>query len=138
MKLNIKQHAAQDTAVIDLLDGQGEPLMTDDDPPLPVTATIYGPGSKQHANAVARSQARHIKANRERKGREATPEEKTAHQAELLADVTLSLNNLEYGELQGREMHVAVYSDTSLGFIAERINRCSIDWSVFTKPSSKS
>lgn len=146
MKLNIKSRAAADTATIDLLDGQGEPLMTDaadGAEPQPVTVTLYGPGSKQHAAAVAASQARAIKFKRDNKGREPTPEERTAEQARLLADVTVGFGNLTYAddsgrELEGRELSLAVYGDTTLGFIAERVNRASVDWSVFTKPSSKS
>ncbi|MDR7331765.1 hypothetical protein [Roseateles asaccharophilus] len=145
MKLNIKTRAAADTATIDLLDGQGEPLMTeaaDGAEPQPVTVTLYGPGSKQHAAAVAASQTRALKFKRDNKGREPTPEERTAEQARLLADVTVGFGNLAYAddsgrELEGRELALAVYGDTTLGFIAERVNRASVDWSVFTKPSSR-
>lgn len=145
MKLNIKSRAAADYATIALFDGQGEPLMTEEaegTEPQPVTVTLYGPGSKQHAAAVAASQARGVKFKRDNKGREPTPEERTAEQARLLADVTVGFGNLAYAddtgrELEGRELALAVYGDTTLGFIAERVNRSSVDWSVFTKPSSR-
>lgn len=146
MKLNIKTRAAAETATIELLDGQGEPLMTeaaDGAEPEPVTVTLYGPGSKQHAAAVAASQARAVQFKRDNKGREPTAEQRVAEQAKLLADVTVGFGNLTYTddagrELEGRELALAVYGDTTLGFITDRVNRASVDWSVFTKPSSKS
>lgn len=145
MKLNIKTRAAADTATIDLLDGQGEPLMTeavDGAEPQPVTVTLYGPGSKQHAAAVAAHQARAAQFKRDNKGREPSPEQRSAEQARLLADVTVGFGNLTYAddtgrELEGRELALGVYGDSALGFIAERVNRASVDWAVFTKPSSK-
>lgn len=142
-KFNIKTKAAADTATVELLDAHGEPMMTDDEPPQPVTATIYGPGSKQQADAIARHRARQLRAQKDRKGRELTADERRAAEAELLADVTVSLNNLTYvddagNEPAGRELLVAVYGDSQLGYIADQINRKSNDWSVFTKASPKS
>lgn len=134
--INLKNFAAADTAEIELLDGQRSPLLTQDGKP--VTVTVYGPGSKQMAAAIARSQARQAKLQRIRKGREATPEERTAEAAELLADITVSMAGIEYDGLQGREMFTAIYNDTTLGFIFEQVNRASVDWANFTTPSSKS
>jgi hypothetical protein len=142
-KLNLKKIAAADTAIIELLDGHGQRLMTEGTEPQPVTVTIYGPGSKQQAEAVARHRQRSIKARAQNKGREPTADEERASQAVLLADITASSSGLDYGEegaptLTGRELYLAVYGDAQLGFIADQINRKSVDWSVFTKPSSTS
>lgn len=134
--VNLKSYAAADTAEIELLDGQRAPMLTPEKEP--VTVTVYGPGSKQMAAAIARSQARQAKLQRIRKGREATPEERTAETAELLADITVSMSGIEYEGLQGREMFTAIYNDTTLGFVTEQVNRASVDWANFTTPSSKS
>lgn len=135
-KLNIKALAAADTTDLQLLDAHGNALTTEDG--LPVTATIFGPGSKAYAAAQARNQNRAI--NRlKAKGKSAvTPEQEAAETAEFLSSITQSLNNLDYDGLQGRELIAAVYGDPTLGYLAEQVNKACASWANFTKASSNS
>jgi len=101
-----------------------------------VAVTLFGPGSKQYAKAQARQQNA-LMDKLKRKGKmEQTDEQKRAENAEFFADITESFENLEYDELTGRALATAVYSDVTIGFIADQVTAYVSDWSNFTKVST--
>jgi hypothetical protein len=65
----------------------------------------------------------------------ATAEERVAETAEDLAELTISFEGLSCGDLQGKELFHAVYSDPALGFITKQVTKHLADWGNF-KPGS--
>lgn len=136
MPINIKSHAVADTAVLHLNDETGEKLYDDGEP---VTVEVYGPGSKVYLKAQSENEDRLINRMATGKSKQVdSPEAKARRQAEFLADTTVKFNGLGYEELQGREMHVAIYGDSTIGFIAKQVREFQADWANFTKGSTKS
>lgn len=129
--MDVRSLAVSQTGVLELRDANDELLQG-------VTVTVYGPGSKQYAAAQSKSQNRMIDTLKKKGKTEQTPEKKAAETAEFLADVTVSFNGLEYDGMEGRELALAVYSDISVGFIADQVAKFVGDWSNFGKPATTS
>ncbi len=127
--MDIRSKAVSQTSVLELRDANDELMQG-------VTVTVYGPGSKQYAAAQARQSNRMIDALKKKGKTEQTAAQKAAETAEFLADVTFEFNGLEYDALTGRELALAVYSDTSIGFIADQVAKHCGDWSNFSKVSA--
>lgn len=136
MALNIKSRAVADTGVLHLSDETGEKMYDGDQP---VTVEVYGPGSKVYQKAQSENEDRLINRMATGKSKQVdSPEAKARRQAEFLADTTVSFNGMCYDDLQGREMHVAIYGDSSIGFIAKQVREFQADWANFSKGSAKS
>ena len=136
MTLNLKTLAASETGVLELRNGDDTPLLQDNG--LPCTVTVYGPGSKAFAAAKAAQQNRLIAKLQRRGGAEESPEAKAKNDADFLASITVAMDGVDYDGLTGRELFHAVYSDPSIGFIAEQVAKFSGDWANFSKGSAKS
>lgn len=131
---DIRKFAVEQTGRLHLRDAAEELMYTPDG--LPMAVNVYGPGSKQYARAAAAQQNRMVD-KLKRKGKASnTAEQNAAETAEFLADCTASFENVSYDNLTGRELAVAVYSDTEIGFIADQVAKHLGDWSNFTKPST--
>lgn len=135
MNLNLKTLAAKDTDTFQLRNGDDELLMAGDQR---VTATVYGPGSKEYQKATAKATSRAIERMKKRGKVDQSAEDRLAESAGHLADITHSFEGLDYEGLTGRELAIAIYSDPQLGFIAEQVNKHSADWANFTKGSQAS
>lgn len=131
--MDIRSKSANETARMVVRDPSGD-VMRDDKGE--VAIIVYGPASKRHANAMAARSNRAIDMIKRRGKTEQTAEQKIAENAEFLADCTAAFENLEYGDLTGRDLAIAVYSDQSLGFIADQVAEFIGDWSNFTKSST--
>ena len=127
--MDIRTKAVSPTNVLELRDANDELLQG-------VTVTVYGPGSKQYAAAQARQSNRMIDSLKKKGKTDQSAAQKAAETAEFLADVTVEFNGLEYDALTGRELALAVYSDTSIGFIADQVAKFCGDWSNFGKVSA--
>jgi hypothetical protein len=128
--LNIRTRAVAETLTFDLLDADDAPLL--DEGGKAITCTIYGPGSKRFQGATQRKTDGLI--GKMVKGKTPKADEQHRAQAEFLADITESID-LGYDDLLGREKLVAIYSDTSIGFIADQVSRKVGDWSNFKRGS---
>lgn len=134
---DIKRFGVEETSVVALLGADDAPLVGDDSKPL--TITVYGPGSKPYVQATTAQQNRMIDRLKRKGKSDLTAEEKTREQAEFLASCTKAFSpNIEYDDLKDEALFKAVYSDASLGFIAEQVGKAIIDWAVFTKGSPTS
>lgn len=131
--MDIRTKAVQATSRIHLRDAADELMTTADGKE--VAVTIYGPGSKQYAKAQAAQQNRMIDKMKRKGKSEQTAEQKAAEAAEFLTDCTESFENLEYDDLVGKALAHAVYSDITIGFIADQVAKHMGEWSNFTKPS---
>lgn len=137
---DITQKRALDTATIELVEGDGSPLL--DDKGNRLSVTVYGPGSKQWQQAEAESNRRRaIKLQNAGKNKLAAALEDAAEdQVVFLTAITISFNGWEFPAPEGKwksekDMFRAAYSDDALGFIRNHIHREANDWTVFTKGS---
>lgn len=131
--MDIRTKAVSLTGKLHLRDASDE-LMFDNGKPVEVN--VYGPGSKQYAKASAAQQNRMMVLLKRKGSVDQTAEQKRSENAEFLADCTESFENLSYDALVGREMAVAVYSDVTIGFIADQVAKFIGDWSNFSTPSA--
>lgn len=133
---DIRKHAVGETSVIALLGADDAPLLGDDGKPQ--TVTVYGPGSKPYAKAQAAQSNRMVDRLRKKGKTDQSAEDKAREQAEFLAGCTKEMSpNIEYDGLTGEALFKAVYSDVSIGFIAEQVAKHLGDWANFTKGSTK-
>jgi hypothetical protein len=130
---DIRKFAVSPTSRLELLGPDDLPLLTEDG--LPMAVNLYGPGSKENQRAQTKKSNALVERLR-RKGKvEQTPEQLVAENAEYLADITESFENVTYGDKTGRDLAIAIYSDPSIGFIADQAAKHIGDWANFSKPS---
>lgn len=129
---------AEETGTLELLNGQDEALV--DDKGKRLSITLYGPGSKQYANAQAKRNNRTVERLRKKGKSDLSAEEQAAETAEFLAACTVSFNGWEYTPAKDRgekEHFKAAYADPSLGFIRDQVSEFIGDWANFTGSSPK-
>lgn len=130
-----KKFAVEETGVLELRDAGDEPMIGEDKKPM--TITVFGPGSKQYAKAQAAQQNRMIDKLKKKGKTEETADEKAKEQAEFLSGCTKEFSsNITVEQLKGDALFKAVYSDRTIGFVAEQVGRFLNDWSSFKKLSS--
>lgn len=133
---DIRQFAVVPTSKLHLRDANDELMYADAGKSLPICVNLYGPGSKPYAQAQA-AQNNRIMDKLKRKGKsDQNAEQRAAESAEFLSDCTESFENLEYESLTNRALAMAVYSDSSIGFIADQVAKHIGDWANFSKPST--
>lgn len=133
MDIRTKFSVAQ-TARLHLRDAGDELMYTDDGKEIAVN--VYGPGSKHYARAQAAQQNRLLDKLKRKGKADQTAEQKAAEASEFLSDCTENFENLEYDALQGDALAKAVYSDLSIGFIADQVAKFLVDWANFKKVST--
>lgn len=131
---DISKLAVSATSIIDLEDPNGEPLTNDKGDVLSVT--VYGPGSKQYQKASG-VRNRAILEYVRKGGKKMKDDEQRELDADFLASCTVSFNNFAYKDLTGYEMFKHAYLDSSIGFIAEQVQKAIGDWANFTQGSNK-
>jgi len=141
--VDITKYAVSETSTLHLKDAAGNLLFEKDaegrdDPSKPVEVELYGPGSKEHAQANAKRSSRNIQRLRKKGNMELSADDMATEGAEYLAAITKGFNNLEYPGKTGVEMFKAVYSNRQLGFIADQVQEHIGDWENFTKGSATS
>ena len=131
---DISKLAVSATSTIELEDPNGESLVNDNGETLSVT--VYGPGSKQYQKASG-IRNRAVLDYVRKGGKKMKDDEQRELDADFLASCTVSFNNFSYKEFTGVEMFKHAYLDSSIGFIAEQVQKAIGDWSNFTQGSSK-
>lgn len=115
-------------------DEDGEPVK------IPVTATVYGPGSVEHAKATAWRNSQQMQKLRKKGKFELSADETLELNAEYLARVTKEFSpNFRYsaaGGATGHDLHKAVFMNRKLGFIADQFGEKLGDWENFSKGSA--
>lgn len=135
--MDIKQFAVEETGVLHLRGPNDEPLFGDDK--LPMTVTVFGPGSKTYAKAQAARNNRMIDKLKKKGKTDTSAEEAAREQAEFLAECTREFSsNIQYDDLnlKGEALFRAVYADNSIGFVAEQVGRHLGEWGNFSKGST--
>ncbi len=131
---DIRKFSVAATGRLALRDASDEPMLTDDGKEIAVN--VFGPGSKQYAKAQAAQQNRMLDKLKRKGKSDQTAEQKSAEAAEFLSDCTESWENLDYDGLTGTALSKAVYSDQTIGFIADQVAKFIGDWSSFKKVST--
>lgn len=135
MPLNIATKRVAEVSDLPVKNANGAPLK--DENGNPVTATVFGPGTKiwQTADALMRRKA--IKRSREANGKyEASIDNETEDKIEFLIAITKRFNNLEVEGVHGDKPVVeAVYNDPLLGFIVDHMTTDTKNWENFMKAS---
>lgn len=135
--MDIRKFAVNETGVLALRDASDEPMLGEDS--LPMTITLFGPGSKQFGKAQAAQSNRMIDKLKRKGKTDESAEEKAREQAEFLAGCTSEFSsNIAVDDLKGDALYRAVYADKTIGFVAEQAGRFLQDWSNFKKPSTTS
>lgn len=130
--MDIRSIGVRETGTIHIRDASGTPLYDGDKP---VTITVYGPGSKHYQRATAARQARLLE-RLQRAGKQKVADDDMAdEQPKFLADCTHQMSGVELGEKSGYELFVAVYSEPSIGFIADQVAAFVGEWGNFTPAS---
>jgi hypothetical protein len=133
--MDIRKIAVEETSILHLLDAGDTPLFDGKDKP--VTVTLCGPGSKTYAKAQAARNNRVMEKLRKKGKADQTADQIAAENAEFLSACTIGMDNIEYDKLTGDALFKAVYSDISIGFIAEQVGKHLGDWANFTKAAPK-
>lgn len=140
MAFDITKKRALETAQIDLVNGDGSPLLDDDGNQLAVT--VHGPASKVWQAANAERGRKRAERMRKNGGKvEAALDNAKEDQVEFLTRITVSFDGWSYPtETKGADaaMFRAAYEDEGLGFIRDHVYAEANDWSAFTKGSARS
>lgn len=127
---NVSQFEAADTAVLDVIAANGQPLLFNGEP---VQIVMYGPGSEQDLKAQTEIE----RANSERmmqslRGKTAKDEiaERRAAQIKKLIAVTKEVRNFPV-----EDGPAGIYGNTKLGYITNQAIKFQQDWANFL-PSS--
>lgn len=137
---DITKKRVSETAMIELTDGDGAPLL--DDAGNRLAVTLCGPGSKtwQQADAErSRRQAARAEKN-PRKIASAIADHRREDEIDFLVSITVSFDGWHYpGEFASqKDMFRAAYSDDSIGFIRDQLSKEGNDWSAFAARSTAS
>ena len=135
MAVNILTKRVADVSDLPVKNPDGSPMV--DDAGNPVTATVFGPGTKvwQVADAARRRKA--VKRTREANGKfEAAFDNEDEDTVEFLCTITKRFNNLEYPDVQGdKETVRAVFTEPLLGFIRDHMEADTKSWENFMQAS---
>lgn len=132
--MDIRKLALVDTATLHLLNANDDPIYADEKMEKPALVHLYGPGSKQFAAAEARNSRRIM----ESMGKRGKKLDQAELRVDFLVSVTAGFENIDYDKLQGEALYRAVYSDTTLRFIADQVYNFVHDSANFTNSSPKS
>lgn len=133
MAINILEYRVSDVSDLPVKKADGSPLLDENNKP--VTATVFGPGTKIWQVANATMQRKSIKRTREANGKwEASVDHSDEDEIEFLCAITKRFNGLEVPGVQGdKETVRAVYSEPLLGFIRDHMKADTKNWENFMK-----
>lgn len=133
--MDIRQLAVEETAILHLRNASDELAYADEEKKKPIQIVLYGPGSKTFRAAQAKQSARIMERLRRKNKKDLSPDEEAEERAAFLSACTKSFENIVFDELKGDALFKAVYTEPSLGFIADQVNAYLGDWGNFTKSS---
>lgn len=137
---SLKKYALAQTSVLHLRDGNDELMYADGadgkpDQSKPMRVRLFGPGTKQHAAAKAAAGNRAMDRFKKKGKSDISAEDQVKETARFLVACTDAMENIEYEGLSGEAMYEAIYSDLSLIFIPQQIDKYLGDTANFTGPS---
>jgi len=134
--MDIKKFAVEPTVRLHLRDASDELMYADKEKTKEMAVNLYGPGSKQYERAQSNQSNRMVDKLKRKGNANQTAEQKREENAEFLTACTAGFENVEYEKLEGEFLAKAIYTDISIGFIADQVAKTLGDWSNFTKRST--
>lgn len=138
---SLTKHELTDVSVLHLRDAEDELMYADGpdgpDPNKPQRIHLYGPGTKQFARATAERNNRMLD-RMQRKGKmKMTAEEAIQDRADFVAAVTRSFENIDsdHGH-KDADLHMEIYLNPKLGYIAEQAEAHARNTANFKPPST--
>ena len=129
---SLKKYSLTETATLHLQDPDGELMYLDDKMTLPVQLHLYGIGSKQYQMAERKRQDALASKFKRYKNRTIPTEELEELRVDFLVRCVAGSDNIELDGQKGEELYRAVFSDRSLVFITEQVDRFISDQANFT------
>lgn len=121
--MSLKKYSLIEKATLHLQDPAGNLMYVDDEFNEPVTLDLYGIGSKEYQNAERKRQDAFASKLRRYKNKTIPTEELEEIRTEFLVDCIAASQNFELDGLEGKDLYRAVFSDRSLVFITEQVER---------------
>ena len=141
---NLKKHEMQDVSVLHLRDAEDELMYVDapdgePDHSKPMRITLYGPGTIQFQKAEAERNNR-LGERYRRKGKlKLSASEARQERAEFVSAVTQSTENIDSDTgATGEALHMEIYLNPKLSFIAEQAELHARNTANFKTPSTTS
>lgn len=129
--------AAKETCDSQLVNGNNDPLFDVDGNRLSVT--VHGPGSMVYAEAqAARNQRLMDRIVNSSGNAKISTADQIKENAQFLADCTVSFNNWAYKGATDKAAMLAAYSDPSIGFVTDKVQKDQKNWANFMSSSSTS
>jgi hypothetical protein len=133
-------YAARDTDELTIDAPDGDPMKGTDGGK--VVVVIFGPGSEQAEAVKAAQNKRNMELMKRAGGKlDLSPEELRKQRIARLVGRTAEIRNLGHpgaASTSTADVATAIYSDRTIGFIAEQVEQAMDDWSRFTKRSATS
>lgn len=143
MTFDITKRRANETAKIELVNGEGSPLTDDEGNVLGVT--VHGPGSKVWQQADAERNRRRTSRIEKNRGKiTAALDNAKEDEVDFLVSITVSFDGWAYPNPEGqtwggqKDMFRIAYTDDTIGYIRDHVHKEANDWSVFTRSSATS
>jgi len=135
-QMSLKKYSLSETSVLHIQTPNGDQMYLDDAEKKPVLIHLYGVGSKQYQAAERKRQD--ALANKFKKYRNKTipSEELEELRVDFLVRCVAKSENFELDGQEGAELYTAVFSDRSLIFITEQVERFIGDQVNFTNQPS--
>lgn len=129
---SLKKYALAETATLHLQDPDGELMYLDEKMTMPVELDLYGIGSKQYQLAERKRQDSLALKFKRYKNKTIPTEELEELRVDFLIRCIAGSRNFELDGLQGEDLYRAVFSDRSLVFVTEQVDRFISDQANFT------
>jgi hypothetical protein len=136
---SLKKYAIDETTIHHLRDASDELMYADGDDGQPDTnkpmrVKLYGPGSKIHAKAKAAANNRALDRFKKKGKSDMSAEDQAEETAKFLVACTHSMENIDDDNgLKDAAMYHSIYTDLSLCFIPQQIDKVLGDTANFFK-----
>jgi hypothetical protein len=121
--MSLKKYSLIEKAKLHLLDATGNFMYLDDAEKQPVTIDLYGVGSKQYQEAERRRQDAFASKLRRYKNKTIPSEELEEIRIDFLVGCVAGSENFNLDGLEGDELYRTVFTDRSLVFITDQVER---------------
>lgn len=131
--MSLKKYSLAEKATLHIQTPDGELMYMDDKWKKPVLIHLYGIGSKQYQLADRKRQDALASIFRKYKNKTIPTEELEVLKVEFLVNCVAGSENFELDGQEGEELYRAVFSDRSLVFVTDQVERFIGDQVNFTK-----
>lgn len=130
--MSLKKYSLTETATLHVQDPDGELMYMDEEMKKPVMLHLYGIGSKQYQTAERRRQDSLANKFKRFKNKAIPTEELEELRVDFLVRCVADSQNFTLDGQVGEDLYRAVFSDRSLVFITDQVDRFISDQANFT------